>query len=545
MTFGYDRAGASAMTEKDEELDWKDPEQIRKTDWMFGYKKAAEATIKFASQEFEGVLAIVCINGGLITQVEGEEMQKIVNKTKQNASKFRIKCRIELRIMEYCDFLQEYDVPAQHGPPGGKRKGGKKKGGKKADIHSAGSAAGHRAPPAHSAFFSLRFGEEHGVQPMAEELQAALLPKGVEARIINMKAGGDIDTAVFSQIEYCGTFVVFGSERCVFAPARPRAPLPRSPSWRAGGQPLCFRWRSSALHCPRSFARADRPALDRYGEDTGNPASTFNESKFAQTNGKRIILIRMIPFGQKFEQLQASHPWETGAGGGGGPPPPPGAPALGGSPPAGPPKTRGARAGGGGGGGGDSLLLPLPLLVVVRLPPPPPPPPPAPGPLLRFLLTTLLCVKQARQMFGLNKLEIPWMVGEPMPSTLPDQIIEGMGITPAPAPAPAPVGTPRAPPESADAAPATLSALAVSAGTNPFHHSRQALIARTRLGKAVHERLVWVCRDDDGSAAEIHRRGVGRAHAGAGTHSNGNFSASYVEDIVSLELTRCMSWCRA
>jgi hypothetical protein len=37
----------------------------------------------------------------------------------------------------------------------------------------------------------------------------------------------------------------------------------------------------------------------------GNPASTFYESKFAQSNGKRIILIRMIPFEQKFEHLQA------------------------------------------------------------------------------------------------------------------------------------------------------------------------------------------------------------------------------------------------
>ena len=37
----------------------------------------------------------------------------------------------------------------------------------------------------------------------------------------------------------------------------------------------------------------------------GNPASTFYESKFAQTNGKRIVLIRMIPFEEKFEHLQA------------------------------------------------------------------------------------------------------------------------------------------------------------------------------------------------------------------------------------------------
>eukprot|EP01045_Picozoa_sp_COSAG04_P039270 COSAG04_NODE_10923_length_743_cov_1.293478_1_plen_135_part_01 len=77
--------------------------------------------------------------------------------------------------------------------------------------------------------------------------------------------------------------------------------------------------------------------MRRYGQDTGNPASTFNEAKFALTNKKRIILIRMIPFDQKFEELQA------------------------------------------------------------------------------------------RQMFGLNKLEIPWMVGEPMSADLPGKIAEAMG----------------------------------------------------------------------------------------------------------------------
>jgi hypothetical protein len=42
-----------------------------------------------------------------------------------------------------------------------------------------------------------------------------------------------------------------------------------------------------------------------YGEDTGNQASTFYESKYAINRKKRIILLRMIPFDQDFEQLQA------------------------------------------------------------------------------------------------------------------------------------------------------------------------------------------------------------------------------------------------
>ena len=112
-----------------------------------------------------------------------------------------------------------------------------------------------KAPPSsrRSAFASLRF---DGVVPVAaEELQAALEQRRVAMQIINMKAGGDIDAAVFEGIEHCDTFIVFGSMK--------------------------------------------------YGENTGNPACTYNECKFAQSKQKRIILIRMIPFDQEFEQLQA------------------------------------------------------------------------------------------------------------------------------------------------------------------------------------------------------------------------------------------------
>eukprot|EP01046_Picozoa_sp_COSAG06_P076423 COSAG06_NODE_24385_length_664_cov_1.192920_1_plen_95_part_10 len=64
-----------------------------------------------------------------------------------------------------------------------------------------------------SIFFSLRFGAEHGVVPMAEQLLAALRDRGAQGKIVNMAAGGDIDTEVFHGIECCGTFLVFGSEK--------------------------------------------------------------------------------------------------------------------------------------------------------------------------------------------------------------------------------------------------------------------------------------------------------------------------------------------
>eukprot|EP01047_Picozoa_sp_COSAG01_P024000 COSAG01_NODE_1467_length_10217_cov_33.824570_16_plen_211_part_00 len=103
----------------------------------------------------------------------------------------------------------------------------------------------------HVIFGSMRFPPP----PEAIQLQQALRQEGVDLMIIDMKAGNDIDTEVFTSIEEAETFLVFGTSR--------------------------------------------------YGEDTGNQASTFYESKYAHKANKRIILLRMIPFEKEFEQLQA------------------------------------------------------------------------------------------------------------------------------------------------------------------------------------------------------------------------------------------------
>eukprot|EP01043_Picozoa_sp_COSAG02_P088875 COSAG02_NODE_25925_length_645_cov_1.133700_1_plen_98_part_00 len=83
-------------------------------------------------------------------------------------------------------------------------------------IHSAGApvSAGILDDDDDGAFMSLRFGAEHGVLPMAVELRGALASRGGRSKIVDMKAGGDIDTEVFRGIERCSTFVVFGSAYC-------------------------------------------------------------------------------------------------------------------------------------------------------------------------------------------------------------------------------------------------------------------------------------------------------------------------------------------
>eukprot|EP01051_Picozoa_sp_SAG22_P016549 SAG22_NODE_2357_length_2669_cov_2.804280_1_plen_715_part_00 len=112
----------------------------------------------------------------------------------------------------------------------------------------AGAAAGDGS---RVIFGSMRFPPP----PEALRLKEALYRHGVELVIVDMTAGGDIDTSVFESIERADTFLIFGTSH--------------------------------------------------YGEDTGNPASTFFESKYALDRNKRIILIRMIPFGRDFDHLQA------------------------------------------------------------------------------------------------------------------------------------------------------------------------------------------------------------------------------------------------
>ena len=103
-------------------------------------------------------------------------------------------------------------------------------------VHSSGAPelaaaapAAPAAPPertytsAERIFGSMRFGDQHGVVPMATELGVSLEARGIKLSIINMAGGGDIDTAVFETIEQCDTFLVFGSAKYGGTPGTRRA----------------------------------------------------------------------------------------------------------------------------------------------------------------------------------------------------------------------------------------------------------------------------------------------------------------------------------
>ena len=81
-------------------------------------------------------------------------------------------------------------------------------------------------------------------------MRAALQKIGIMLKIVEVKPGGDIDQEVFTWLDFAETIMVFG--------------------------------------------------CSRYGQDTGNPACTYNELKFAKATGKRIILLRLIPNGEPF-----------------------------------------------------------------------------------------------------------------------------------------------------------------------------------------------------------------------------------------------------
>lgn len=100
-------------------------------------------------------------------------------------------------------------------------------------------------------FGSMRF----PAPPEALELQAQLKPLGIMLKIVDIEAGGNITKEVFAWIERADFFLVFGTAH--------------------------------------------------YGEDTGNPASSYREAVYAEGLRKQIILLRMIPWTDQFAHLQA------------------------------------------------------------------------------------------------------------------------------------------------------------------------------------------------------------------------------------------------
>ena len=77
------------------------------TDWWYGYQTSVKQAVKLESQGFDGVLDVICIRGGLITQLEAAEMERIMKEAISDCAKSGITVRYTISYVSYRDFVLE------------------------------------------------------------------------------------------------------------------------------------------------------------------------------------------------------------------------------------------------------------------------------------------------------------------------------------------------------------------------------------------------------------------------------------------------------
>eukprot|EP00928_Gymnodinium_smaydae_P036928 TRINITY_DN25724_c0_g1_i1.p1 TRINITY_DN25724_c0_g1~~TRINITY_DN25724_c0_g1_i1.p1 ORF type:complete len:172 (+),score=28.01 TRINITY_DN25724_c0_g1_i1:123-638(+) len=105
----FDRAGSSTANDADAERGewWKGDEAvIKSTYWFYGYRTRVKTCVVVECQNFEGVLDVICVHGGPITQVEQKEMPAIVRNAKYDAQMAGIRCFVNIRYMTFHDLKQ-------------------------------------------------------------------------------------------------------------------------------------------------------------------------------------------------------------------------------------------------------------------------------------------------------------------------------------------------------------------------------------------------------------------------------------------------------
>ena len=109
LKMGFDRAGSSTQHPADRDVDWSDALSIRGSQWMYGFQTAAKKVMAVESQGFDGILVVVCIEGGPVTRVEHEVMGSIIAGAQADAAQSGVTCRIDRRDLSYVQFLREHD----------------------------------------------------------------------------------------------------------------------------------------------------------------------------------------------------------------------------------------------------------------------------------------------------------------------------------------------------------------------------------------------------------------------------------------------------
>eukprot|EP00928_Gymnodinium_smaydae_P045347 TRINITY_DN30241_c0_g1_i1.p1 TRINITY_DN30241_c0_g1~~TRINITY_DN30241_c0_g1_i1.p1 ORF type:complete len:1440 (+),score=237.39 TRINITY_DN30241_c0_g1_i1:90-4409(+) len=104
FTMAFDRAGSSTAHDLDAERgQWYlgNESDIKETHWFYGYKSRVKACAFVECQNFDGVVEVVCIHGGPITQVEQKEMPSIIRDARFDAGKSGVRCAIDIRYVNY------------------------------------------------------------------------------------------------------------------------------------------------------------------------------------------------------------------------------------------------------------------------------------------------------------------------------------------------------------------------------------------------------------------------------------------------------------
>lgn len=76
-------------------------------------KTRVKACIFVECQHFDGVLEIVCIHGGLITQLEQREMPAILRDARLDAEQSGVRCFFDIQPMSFFDFARRFGAPGE------------------------------------------------------------------------------------------------------------------------------------------------------------------------------------------------------------------------------------------------------------------------------------------------------------------------------------------------------------------------------------------------------------------------------------------------
>jgi hypothetical protein len=108
MAFGYDWKGSSsAEATRDKGVDWTNPVSIGESLWFKGYCERIKAEVLVLAQ-FGQKVVLVCIEGGMISQLEATTMRRLRAEIEADLSKKGISCNVAVEEISFHNFKQRF-----------------------------------------------------------------------------------------------------------------------------------------------------------------------------------------------------------------------------------------------------------------------------------------------------------------------------------------------------------------------------------------------------------------------------------------------------